>query len=102
MFGAACEADALECCADALLALRPRHAAVVKRRLNVVVDIEVRNQIEALKDEADLLAADARAFVVGEAAHVLAVEQVAPGGELLEQSCDVEERGLTGTGMAGD
>ncbi len=36
----------------------------MQRRLDVVVDVEIRDQIESLEDEADLLVADVRALVV--------------------------------------
>ena len=36
-----------------------RHAAVAQGHVDVVEDIEVRDQVEGLEDEADLLVADA-------------------------------------------
>jgi hypothetical protein len=96
------ETHSLERRKDAPLALRARHAPVVQRRFDVVVDVEIWNEIEALEDEPDLLVADARALVVGELAHVLAVEDVAPAVELFQQAGDVQERGLAGARVARD
>ena len=55
-------ADLLERLLDALLALVRGHAAVGQRQLDVLVDREVADQVEALEDEADLAVADARAL----------------------------------------
>ena len=67
---------------------------IAQRHVDVVVDVEVGNEVEALEDEADLLVADARARIVGETADILAVELVGAGVEGLEQPGDVEEGGL--------
>src|SRR5262252_4012275 len=50
-------ADALERRFDALPALGGLHAAIGERQLDVLEDREVANQVEALKDEADLAVA---------------------------------------------
>ena len=93
--------DDVERALDALVALLGFHLPVAQRHVDVVVDVEVRDQIEALEDEADLLVAQARALVVREPAHVLAVEHVAAGVEGLEQPGHVQERGLAGARGAG-
>ena len=49
---------------------------VAQRHVDVVEDVEVGDQVEALEDEADLLVADARHLAVRQAADVLAVERV--------------------------
>src|SRR5690606_34291845 len=59
-------------------------------------------QVEALEDEADLLVAELAALVVGQAAHVLAVEPELAAGEGLQQAGDVEEGGLAGARWPGD
>ena len=51
------QADDLQRVGDALVALRGLHAAVAQRHVDVVVDVEVGHQVEALEDEADLLVA---------------------------------------------
>jgi hypothetical protein len=75
---------------------------IAQRYLDVVVDIEIRNEIEGLEDESDLLVAQARALVVVEAAHIDAIELVFPAAELLEESRDGEKRGLAGARGAGN
>ena len=62
VLGAVRHADALERRLDALLALGRLHAAIGERQLDVLVDGEVADQVEALEDEPDLAVADARAL----------------------------------------
>ena len=71
------EPDQLQHALDARLALGGLHAAIAQRHVDVVEHIEIRDQIEALEDEADLPVADARALVVVEPADVGAVQDVA-------------------------
>ena len=72
------EPDEFERLRDALLALARVHAAIPQGHIDVVEQVEVRNQIEALKNEADLLIANARTRVVRQPADVFAVELVGP------------------------
>ena len=60
--------DALERVLDALLALGAREAAIAQRHVDVVEQVEVGDQVEALEDEADLLVAQLRARLVVELA----------------------------------
>jgi hypothetical protein len=55
-----------------------------------------------LKDEADLLVAQARALVVVESAHVGAVQLVFAARELLEQTRDRQKRRLAGARRSRD
>src|SRR3546814_6099901 len=64
--------------------------------------VQVRDQVEALEDEADLLVAQLAALVVRQALDVFAVEGELAAGEGLQQPGDVEEGGLAGTGRTGD
>jgi hypothetical protein len=77
------------------------HAAVAQRHVDVVEHVEVGNQVEALKNEADLLVADTRALVVGEAADIRAVELVGTAVEGFQQPRDVQEGRLAGAGGTG-
>ena len=92
------EPDQLQGLGDALVALRRLHAPIAQRDIDIVVDVEVGYEVEALEDEADLLVAHARARIVREAGHVLAVELVSAGVEGLEEAGDVEEGRLAGAG----
>jgi hypothetical protein len=95
------ETDDFQRLADALLAFRRAHAAIAQRHVDVVEHVEIGNQVEALEDEADLLVANARALVVGQAAHVGAVELVRAGVERFEQTRDVQEGRLARAGRSG-
>ncbi|MCY1444794.1 hypothetical protein D9M71_612800 [compost metagenome] len=87
---------------DALLALAGRHAAVAQRHVDVVEQVQVGDQVEALEDETDLLVAQAAAGVVAQLAHVLPIEHVGAAGEGFQQAGDIEEGGLARAGRAAD
>ncbi|MNI63389.1 hypothetical protein D3C73_1187550 [compost metagenome] len=96
------QADLAQRLLDALAALAGAHLAVAQRHVHVVEQVEVRNQVEALEDEADLLVAQAAARIIAELADVLAVQHVGAAGEGFQQAGDVEEGGLAGAGRTGD
>src|SRR5207253_2967671 len=72
------------------------------RNVDVVEDVEVGDEVERLKDEADRAIADLRHLLVGQPADVLAVEDVRAAVERVEQSGHVQERGLPRAGGTGD
>jgi hypothetical protein len=90
------QADALQGFLDAALALARTEAPIAQRHLDVIVNIQVRNQIERLKYEADFLVAQLRALIVVETAHIGAVEQVFAAGEFLQQARNGQKRRLAG------
>ena len=61
MLGAMAHAHALQRIGHPLLPLARVHAAIGQRQLDVFIDREIANQIEALKDKANLAVANARA-----------------------------------------
>src|SRR3546814_4337326 len=75
---------------------------LTQRHVAVVEQVEVRDQVEALEDEADLLVAQFAALVVRQALDVLAVERELAAGERLQQAGDVEEGGLARARRPGD
>ncbi len=79
-----------------------RHAgAVGERQLNVLVDGEVADEVEALEDEADFLIADARALGEIQVFDGVAVEQILTARGRIEQADDGEQRRLAAAGRAG-
>jgi hypothetical protein len=88
------EADFLQRVLDAVAPLGRGEAAVAQRHVDVVEEVEVRDEVEALEDEAKLLVPQPRALVVRKALHAHAVERELAAVELLEQPGDVEEGGL--------
>ena len=61
-----------------------------------------RHEVEALEDEPDLAVAQVGEVVLGDVAHVDAVEQVAPGGRRVEAADDVHQRALAAARAAHD
>jgi hypothetical protein len=66
----------------------------VQRQGHVLEAGQAGEQIEELKDEADLVAADGSQLVIREAAQDLAVEGNAAGGRRVESTNQVEQGGL--------
>jgi len=56
-------ADALERFRDALLSVAGIHPAIGQRQLDIFIDRQIADQIEALKDETNFTIADARALL---------------------------------------
>src|SRR6185503_4975244 len=81
-----------------LTTLGATHTAVAQRYFNILLNIEITNQVECLKDEADLLVAQTRAPIVVEAPYIDAVEAVLTAAELFEKSRDGQKGCLTRTG----
>ena len=102
VLGAVRHADLLERRHHALLALGRLHAAIGERQLDVLVDVQVADQVEALEDEPDLAVAHARALGERQVRDFLAVQDVAPFGRRVEQPQDREQRRLAAARRAGN
>jgi hypothetical protein len=76
--------------------------AVRQREADVLFDGQLADQVERLKDEADLFVADPGALVAAEGADVLTVEDVLPSGGRVEQAEDRQQGGLAATRGTGD
>src|ERR1700687_5951868 len=61
-----------------------------------------RDEVEALKDEADLAVAGRSQLLIVQTPDVHAVEQVTPGGGYVQTTDDVHERALAAAGAAHD
>ena len=95
-------ADLLERRHHALLALGRLHAAIGERQLDVLVDGQVADQVEALEDEPDLAVADARPLGERQVGDRLAVEHVVAVGRRVEQAENRQQRGLAAARRPGD
>src|ERR1700749_4974070 len=102
MLHARSEPHALQRLGDALGPFRRGHAPIMQRRLDVVVDIQVGNQVERLEDKTDLPLADVRALIVAEDAYLVAVPPKAAVVEFLQQAADIQQGGLSGPRVAAD
>ena len=76
--------------------------AIRERQLDVLVDGEIADQVERLKDESDLPVANARALGRAQLAHRLAIEQVGAVCWRVQQAEDGKERRLATPRRAGD
>jgi hypothetical protein len=96
MVHALAEVDGLKDELGAGDALGLRGAVVDERQLDVVQSGGAGEQVEGLKDEADLLVADAGELVVVECGDVVPVEPVAALRGRVEAADEVHQRGLAG------
>src|SRR5438045_9481161 len=94
-------ANFLEGFVHALFTLSSAHLAIGERQLDVFVDCEIADEVEALEDEADLLIADARAIREVEALHRLVVQYEGAISGSVEQSNDRQQRRLAAARGAG-
>ena len=94
--------DLLERRHHALLALGGLHAAVGQRQLDVLVDVQVADQVEALEDEPDLAVAHAGALGQRQVGHRLAVQRVLALGRRVQQPEDRQQRRLPAARRPGD
>jgi len=85
------QADLAESVFDPTAALCRRITAIAQRHIHVVEQVQIRNQIEALKNETELLVAQTGSLVIIQSAHTDAIQQIVALAELLQQSGDVEE-----------
>ena len=102
MLGAMGHADTFERGLHPLFTLGRAHAAIRQRQLDVVEHGEIADQVEILKDEADLPVPRARALAHRQVRHRLTVEPVLATGRCVEQSEDREERRFPAAGWAGN
>src|SRR5205085_3084971 len=85
-------ADALKRIGYALLAFGARQAAISERQFDVLIDVQVADQIEALKDEADLAVAYARALRRRKFCDRPVVEPILAVGRRVQEAEDREQR----------
>src|SRR5258707_1312862 len=94
------QADAGERFGGAIAAISRGDALVEHGQLHVLDGAGAREQVEALEDEADLLAAQPRALIAREAADVAAVEEIGAARRPIEAADQVHEGALAGAGRA--
>jgi len=86
--------DLLECLLNALLPVRGGHPAIGERKLHVLVDGQVADEVEGLEDEADLAVPDAGPVRRREVGHRPAVEHVLAVRGRIQEAEDGEQRRL--------
>ena len=95
-------ADPLQGLLHAPPPLGPFQITVGQRKLHVLEDPEIADEVEVLEDEADFPVSQVGPLGEGEARHRLAMEAVFPGCGSVQQSHDGEQSGLAAAGGAGD
>ena len=102
VLGAMRHLHALERGNHPLLPFGGPHAAVGEWQLDVLVDREIADQIEALEDEADLAVPHVRPLSHRQVLDASSVEQVLAAGRRIEQADDRQQRGLAAARRSGD
>src|ERR1044072_2757855 len=95
-------ADSLECVSHALLAFTRRHAAIRQGQLDVLINGETTNQVEALENEADFAIADAGPLRKRKILDRMFVQDVLTVRRRIEQSQDGQQSGFATAGRAGN
>ena len=85
-----------------LLALGGRNVQIAQRQLDVLIDIEFVDQVEALEYEADVALAELGALFLLELAYLGAKEFVGTAGGIVQQAQDVQQGGLAAARRAHD
>src|SRR5947207_7151407 len=96
------DADALQRGANALRPFGGWKRSVRQRQLDILINGEVVDQIEGLKDEADAAASDPRPLRRGERGHRAAVEKVLTAGGRVEEAEDGEQGRFAAAGRTLD
>ena len=86
------EIDALESGSNALASFGAWHPHIQKCHLDVLGDIQVIYEVEALKHEADTGAPASGELLLRAASDILAKKPIRPGSRAVDQSEDIEER----------
>jgi hypothetical protein len=87
--------DACQCLHRAPFCRRTGDAGIEERQLDLRLRRGARQQVETLKDEADLAVADVSLRAFAELAHLLAANLVAAARGPVEQTDDIHQRALT-------
>src|SRR5204862_1128045 len=87
---------------DALFPLRRGHPAIRERQLDVLVDGEIADHVERLKDESDLPVSNPRALRRCQLSDWLGRQCVLAVGRRIQQSENREQRRLSAAGWTGD
>src|SRR4030095_6477950 len=90
-----CHSDAFERFGGSLLSLSRTHSAISQWKLNIFIDCQVADQVEALEDESNFAIANAGAFRHRKVFNRVLVQHVLTFGWGVEQTEDREKRGFT-------
>src|SRR5207244_11642277 len=102
MFCAMRHADALERFDHIFYALAYAEGAVGQRQFNVLVNGQITDQVETLKDESDLAIANTRAIRKRKISDLVAFERVASVGRAIKKPQDRDYRRVAASGGTSD
>jgi len=102
MLGAMAHAHALQRISHPLLPFARVHAAIGQRQLDVFIDREIADQIEALKDKANLAVANASALRQRKIFNWVVIENVFAIGRRIEQTQNRQQGRFAATRRAGN
>src|SRR2546428_11356856 len=102
MLGAMAHAHALQRLSHALLPVARVHATIGQRQLDVFVDREIADQIEALKDKANFAVANTSALRQRKSLNWVIIENVLAIGRRIEQTQNRQQRRFAATRGAGN
>src|SRR5882762_6608940 len=91
-------AHAFERFGDAALALACGNPPIDQSDVDILGDVEIVNEVEALEDEADRTATQDRQALLGGASDIFAEERVAATRRAVEESQDIEQCGFSTAG----
>ncbi len=102
VLGTMADVHALHHLLHLLLALTLRNAEIGERQFDVLLYVELVDEVKALEDETYLAFADGRALVLVETRYLFVAKPVLARRGVVEESEDVEERGLATAGGTHD
>ncbi len=79
---------------DPLLALRGTDVQVTQRQFDVLIDVQLVDEVEALEYEADVALAELGALLLLQAADLLSEQLIGALGGIIQEAEDVEQRGF--------
>ncbi len=100
--GAVGDADPVHCRHDLRLSVAAGPFAVDDTQFDVLLDRQLVDQVEALEDEAEIVAAQLRQFRFRELGDLTITEQVLTAGGAVDGSQDIQQRGLAAAGRTHD
>ena len=102
MIGSMADVHPLHDVRDLLLALGRADVQVAQRKLDILIDIEFVDEVEALEHETDDPFTKLGALLLFEVRYFSAEKFIGTAGGIVQQAQDVQQRGLAAAGRAHD
>ena len=92
MLGSVADGHSLHNLGDLLLTLGGRDVQVTEWKLDVLIDIQLVDQVEALEHESDVTLTELGALLLLKLADLCAEKLVGAGGRIVQKTQDVQKR----------